>query len=137
MIIELPHPILNQIPQNLLTGMLLSGDRILCCSHASVILIDDRLAGICTIAPYGEGSSSKPTLVSLYVLPEYRGRLLGKRLVKEAISYLIERDMFSIHIDALSSDVIRLVNCLPASMKDKLEVVDHKGIIDIFKYTNI
>ena len=43
--------ITQQIPRNILTGMLLNGDRITCCTHAVIALIDDQLAGICTIAP--------------------------------------------------------------------------------------
>ncbi len=65
----LPNSLLGQLPQNILTGMLLSGDRISCCHYSAIAIDGQKLAGICTIATDGEQNSGRPTIVGLYVLP--------------------------------------------------------------------
>lgn len=55
-------------------GILFVGDRFHCCDEGIGIFVEGELAGIITIAPEGEQESGEPTIVGLYVAPEYRNR---------------------------------------------------------------
>lgn len=132
-IIKLPHEILGQLPQNIITGMLLSGDRISCCSHAAIATIDGNFTGICTIAPDGEQGSGVPKIVALYVLPEYRRHLLGKKLLILAIEFMAKNNFLPIHIDVMSTNAKKLINKLPEDLQKHLQLSDHKGILDLFQ----
>jgi len=133
-IYKLPNLFLDQLPRNILTGMLLSGDRISCCTHAAMATDGDKLLGICTIAPKGEQNSGKPTIVGLYVLPQYRCRAIGKRLFIIAIEFMLARQLIPIHIDAMSSNVNRLIKILPAQLACNLIVIEHHGILDCMQH---
>jgi GNAT superfamily N-acetyltransferase len=132
-IIKLPHEILRHLPQNILTGMLLSGDRISCCSHAAIATIDGKFAGICTIAPDGEQCSGIPTIVALYVISEYRGRLLGRELLILSIKFMAKNNFLPIRIDVMSTNMRNIIEGLPEDLKNNLQLSDHKDILDIFQ----
>lgn len=132
-IIKLPHPVMRQLPQNILTGMLFAGDRISCCTHAAVACDGSSLRGLATIAPDGEQFSGKPTIVGLYVFPQHRGRLIGKRLLVAAIDWMVGQQLTPIHVDAMSSSAARLIDLLPEKQRSHLQVSDHFGILDVFQ----
>ena len=105
-------------------GLLLSGDRWSCVEEVTVAKIDGEIAGIITIAPEGEEMSGKPTIVAIYVLKEHRASGVGYQLFEATIDYMSSKDLIPIHVDAMNSKVLRMIDRLPIEKRQKLNVVD-------------
>ena len=113
-------------------GVLLAGDRCECITETVVAKINNTIVGIATIAPEGEQLSGEPTIVALYVLPEYRQKGIGFQLLEAAIDHMIKKGIAPIRIDVLHSKVLKMVNRLPTEKRQKLNVVDQSmgGVLD-------
>lgn len=83
----------EHIGSPLLAMTLLAGDRITCCDEAIVVTSDDLLIGIATIAPQGEMNSGIPAIVALAVHQQYRRRGIGRKLMCQAMSRMMERSL--------------------------------------------
>lgn len=124
---------IGQLPVNVMTGTMFVGDRASCIEFGTtVVLNDSKIAGLVTVAPDGEMRSGKPTIVGVYVLPEYRRQGYGKAMLQRAVELCVERQLTPIHIDAMSTAVMRLTESLPTEVRQYLEVIDHHGAMDIF-----
>ena len=106
-------------------GILLSGDRWSCVDEIFLAKADgEKTVGIVTIASNGEGMSGKPTIVAIYVLPEYRRRIIGFSLLDAAVDYMLSKGLEPICIDALNSKILAMVSRLPVQKRQKINVVD-------------
>ena len=81
----------EHIGNPLLAMTLLAGDRITCCDEAIVTTSDDLLVGIATIASQGEMNSGTPAIVAVAVHQQYRRRGIGRQLMNQAVSRMLER----------------------------------------------
>lgn len=124
--------VLVQLPRNPLTGILFGGDRYACIEWAAVVFDEEKLIGITTVAPQGEQNSGIPTIVGVYVLPEYQRRGYGKSMLQRAIQVCVERNLVPLHVDALSTSMMRLIESLDEKERSLLQITDHKGFMDIW-----
>jgi GNAT superfamily N-acetyltransferase len=108
-------------------ALLFIGDRINCVDKVAVAIIDENIAGLATIAPNGEADCGEPTIVALYVLKEHRQTGLGLQLLEAAINYMIDEGLTPIHIDALTTTMLRLAGRVTANKQQCLNVVDQSG----------
>jgi len=113
-------------------GLLLSGDRLSCCDEGVIAEQESRLIGVATIAPEGEEMSGQPTIVGLYVVPEYRGRGIGSQILQRAVERCIERGFNKIRMDVMSSNAMKIIKKLPDELKNKIDVHDLGNIMDKF-----
>jgi GNAT superfamily N-acetyltransferase len=88
--------------------------------------------GVATIAPEGEMMSGRPTIVALYVLPEFRQRGYGKILLEAAVERCLERGFEKIRVDVMSSYAMRAINSLPTHLRDALDVRDQGDVMNLF-----
>lgn len=86
------------------------------------VIENEGIIGMVTIER-GELFSGEPTLVTLYIKPEYRGKGYGKKLLKEAISYAKKRFPY-LRVDILSSKVKKMIESLPEEEKKFLKIFD-------------
>jgi GNAT superfamily N-acetyltransferase len=112
--------------------VLFGGDRLSCCDEAVAIKSGDHIVGIATISPNGEDGSSRPTIVGVFVLPQFRGQGLGRQLMMEAIQHCLDRGFESIRLDVLSVAMRHIVRSLSGEIRSKLVVIDHGNILDLF-----
>jgi ribosomal protein S18 acetylase RimI-like enzyme len=68
----------------------LGPDRVRHCDEAFVAEVDGVIVGAVTLAFKGIFGGNKPTLDGLYVLPEYRRRGIGCRLITHAVRRFAE-----------------------------------------------
>lgn len=127
-------------------GTLLLGDRIWCCDEAVAGIVDDEIAGVATIAPYGEEhnpsmvrtaqvlgeetSVGQPTIVALYVRKVYRHQGYGRQVMEATIKRCQKRGFAKVRVDVLSKHAVRIVNSLPAELRKGLDVYDFSGGMD-------
>lgn len=121
---------------NFAVGLLLSGDRISCCDEGVIMEKEAKLVGVATIAPEGEEHSGQPTIVGLYVAPEYRGQGYGDQILRRAIERCIERGFDKIRMDVMSSNVSKILEKLPDEMKEKIDVHNLGNIMEIFNMSD-
>lgn len=112
--------------------ILLGGDRIACCDEGVIMQEGDSLVGVATIAPYGEENSGQPTIVGLYVVPEYRSKGYGKQILQKAIERCLERGFEKIRMDVMSSDATEIIKKLPKEIQEKLDVRYMGNMMDNF-----
>jgi len=117
---------------NIAIGLLLSDDRLFCCDEGVIAEQESRLIGVATIAPKGEEMSGQPTIVGLYVVPEYRGRGIGSRILQRAVERCIERGFNKIRMDVMSSNAMKIIEKLPDKLKNKIDIHDLGNIMDNF-----
>jgi len=117
---------------NITIGLLLSGDRLFCCDEGVIAEQESKLIGVATIAPKGEGMSGQPTIVGLYVVPEYRGRGIGSRILQRAVERCIERGFNKIRMDVMSSKAMKIIEKLPDELKNKIDIHYLGNIMDNF-----
>jgi ribosomal protein S18 acetylase RimI-like enzyme len=139
-------PTLDVIPRNILIeeisklrekpdfaiGILLSGDRMSCCDEGVIMQEKENLIGVATIAPNGEEQSGQPTIVGLYVSPEYRNKGYGSQILQKAIERCLERGFEDVRMDVMSSNVTKIIQKLPKEIQDKLDVHDLGNIMGNF-----
>lgn len=120
-----------KLKPSFIIGMLLAGDRISCCDEAVGVLEDSEIRGVATIAPRGEMESGQPTIEAVYVLPQYRQQGLGVPLLEATIRRCQQRGFVKIRIDAMSTGMLKTIAKTAPELRNKLEVVDYKGVMDI------
>ncbi len=67
--------------------------------HMYVACDGDRIVGTGTVAPYW-GSETESILLTVFVLPDYQGRGLGRRLIET-----LERDEYALRADRIEIPV--------------------------------
>jgi GNAT superfamily N-acetyltransferase len=117
---------------NMAISLLLSGDRISCCDEGVIMQEKERVIGVATIAPNGEEQSNQPTVVGLYVIPEYRSKNYGSQILQKAIERCLERGFENIRMDVMSSNAMKIIQKLPKEMQAKLDIHDLGNIMDNF-----
>lgn len=110
-------------------GLLFAGDRISCCDEAIALKRGNQVIGMATIAPKGEDLSGTPTVVGIFVQPEYRQKGFGTMIFQKTLERCFERGFSKIRIDVLSKQVMKMINKLPPEIKEKLAVYDLSKII--------
>lgn len=116
-------------------AILFGGDRLSCCDEGIVMNDNGKLIGLATIAPEGEENSGQPTIVGLYVLPEYRQKGFGAQILKRTLERCIERGLnknSKIRMDVLSSKAQKIIDKFPKEFQDKIEVHNYGDIMDNF-----
>ena len=113
-------------------GMLFSGDRWSCIDQVAIAKMGSQIVGIATIAPRGEMMGGKPTIVAIYVTPEFRSRKIGTQLLEATVNHMIMEKLTPIKIEAFNSKVLRMVGCLPAETRGHIHLFDQSmnGLID-------
>lgn len=92
----------------------------------------ENLIGVATIAPEGEEQSGQPTIVGLYVAPEYRSKGYGSQILQKAIERCLERGFENIRMDVMSSNATKIIKKLPKEIQEKLDVHDLGNLMDNF-----
>lgn len=124
---------LEQLPHHPVVGMLFTGDRISCIGFAVVIEYGDKLAGLATVAPNGEGmGSDKPTIVGVFVMEEYRKQGYSRQLLESAIDACVERGLKPVHIEVMSGRLMKVINKLDAKHKEQLDIIDFGSTLDMW-----
>lgn len=99
-------------------GVLFGGDRFSCIDWGLVAKEDEETVGIATVSLLGEfGCGGGPTIVGLYVKKDWRNKGIGKLLLTSAID-----ELSRVRVDIVTQEGLRVVNSLPQSYKDKLEI---------------
>lgn len=70
-----------------------SGSRVSCCDEATVARKDGNVVGVATLAPEGEISEGRPTLVGIWVDPASSRGGIGSRLVAMIVKRAEERGL--------------------------------------------
>jgi len=117
---------------NMAIGILLAGDRLSCCDEGVIMQERENLIGVATIAPKGEQMSGQPTIVALYVAPEYRSKGYGSRILQKAVERCLERGFENIRMDVMSSNATKIIKKMPEEIQEKLDVHDLGNIMDNF-----
>lgn len=65
-------------------AVLFGGDRLLCVAHVFVASIGSQFTGLATLAPSDEMGEDVPSIIALWVRPEYRGSEVGVALLRAA-----------------------------------------------------
>ena len=120
------------LPQSIIIGTLLAGDRLSCCDEGVVWDEDGKIIGAATIAPNGEMMSGEPTIVALYVISSRRREGIGCELMKAAIDRCVERGFGRVRVDVLSTGARKTIAKLSAEQRALLRVVDMGSILDLF-----
>lgn len=134
---------------------LLGGDRASCCDEAAVIKDCSQIVAVSSIAPFGEGRNpglekmarepgrkrmgkrlglgkpGEPTIVGVFVLPEYRRKGMGYQVLEAAIRRCIERSLVPIRIDSMSAGIMRAIDRLPEELHQHLQVNDQGDVMDM------
>lgn len=113
-------------------GILLIGDRLVCCDEAVVLKKGGEIAGLATIAPDGEQMSGQPTIVALYVLPAYRRQGYGRQLMEAVVRRCFERGFENVRVDVMSAHAMKIIQALPDELKAGLDVHDLGAMMDMF-----
>ena len=73
--------------------------------HLYVVLDGDRIVGSGGVAPY-MGSRTESILVTVFVLPEYQGRGVGRRIMEtlEGDGYYLRADRVAVHSSITARD---------------------------------
>ena len=111
------------------TAVLFGGDRLSCCDEGVGIHLDGKLVGIATIAPRGEQDSGVPTIVGVYVDKAARQNRLGRQLFIATVQRCQERGFTRIHVDSMSVGMMKIIDSLPAEMRNLLDVQDCGDIL--------
>lgn len=116
--------------------ILLYGDRISCCDEAAIVRTKNGdLVGIATISQIGQFFDGKPEIVGFYIQPRFRGKKISKPLLEKTINRCFERNLKPIYITVLSSRLIRVIEKLPAEMKESLKVDDQTILVELLKFS--
>lgn len=112
--------------------ILFSGDRLSCCDEGVIMQSGESLIGVATIAPEGEGRTGQPTIVALYITPEFRGKGYGSQILRKAIERCVERGFNKIRMDVMSSSAKKIIDKLPIELQERIDVHDLGNIMDNF-----
>lgn len=112
--------------------MLLGGDRISCCDEGVIAEKESKFIGAATIAPNGEEMSGQPTIVALYVVPEFRGKGYGGKILEKAVERCMERGFNKIRMDVMSSNAKKIIDKLPENLRKNIDIHNLGNIMDKF-----
>jgi GNAT superfamily N-acetyltransferase len=121
---------LDNLAHSIVVGMLLGGDRLSYCDEVVGVIEGGNILGVATIAPKGEENSGQPTIVALYLLPEYRRQGHGMPLLEATIKRCIEHGFKKIRIDAMSTGLSKTIAKIAPELRKKLKVRDFHGVMD-------
>ena len=134
---------------------LIGGEQASCCDEAAVIKDGDQIVAVASIAPFGEGRNpamekmarepglkrmgkrlglgkpGEPTIVGVFVLPEYRRKGLGYQVLEAAVRRCIERSLVPIRIDSMSAGIMRAIDNLPEELRQHLQIKNHGDVMDM------
>ena len=136
-------------------NLLFGGTRLSCCDEVVVIKDKRRIVAATSLAPFGEERNpgmekmardpqfaeavqrvnyairpAEPTIVGVFVLPNYRGQGFGRQIMEAAIRRCIERSLIPTKIDLMSTGIKHIVDTLPTELRQHLLIRDHGGILD-------
>jgi len=115
---------ISSLDPNPAIGILLAGDRWSCVSHVLIATVNGKIVGVSTIADKGEMDEGVPTIVAIYVLPEYRYNGIGTRLFEATVDYMLSLGLSPIRVDILSPKIASIVKKLPEQKRASLVVND-------------
>ena len=118
---------LHSLSSGIAKEFLFGGDRWSCVDQAVLATIGHEVVGIATIAPRGEGGSGIPTIVGIYTLPQSRKQGVGLKLLEAALDHALSLGAENVHVDALHSSVLRMIERLPTEKQRKLSVADQSA----------
>lgn len=110
------------LPHNPVVHILFAGDRFYCCDEAVAVYIENKVVALASIAPKGEEGIVKPTIVGVYVHPNFRGQGFGKVVFEAVINRCLERGFAKIYVEVLSSYMMRIVDHLSPELRSVLDV---------------
>lgn len=73
---------------------------------------------------------AEPTIVGVYVMPDYRGKGLGRQVFETAVKRCVERALLPIKIDLMSAGIKRTVDSLPKELWQHLLVNNMGDALD-------
>jgi len=112
-------------------ALLLGGDRLYCCDEGVAVEIDGEIVAMATIAPHGEDRSGQPTIVAVYVPPEFRGQGYSKPLMEAVVKRCEERGFSEVRVDVMSSYMMKTINSLPNELRAVLDIHDLGALMDL------
>lgn len=128
---------LFETPSVMKIGTLLGGDRLSCTDEAVAIMDkqSEKIVGVATIAPEGEECSGQPTIVGEFVLPEFRGKGLGKELFIKTLERCKERGFENVRVDIMSGKIAKIVGGLMKNDKWKnyIKIGSEDTTLDLFQ----
>lgn len=111
--------------------MLLAGDRLTCCDEAVVVVENQQIVSVATIAPKGEEMSGIPTIVAVYTPREFRHQGYGGAVLVAAIKRCKDRRFKKVRIDVISQYIMRILNSLSPSDQAYLDIVVYGNVMDL------
>jgi len=111
-------------------SLLLGGDRFYCCDEGVAVEVGGEIVAIATIAPHGEDRSGQPTIVAVYVPPQFRGKGYSKAVMEAVIKRCQERGFKKVRIEVMSKYLMNNINSLPEELRDVLDIIDAGDIMD-------
>ncbi len=112
----------REVRLTLVVAILLGGDRLRCCDEAVALEVDGQIVGVASISPEGESYDGKPAIVGLYVVPERRRQGYSMKIMQAVIQRCQERGLVPVRIDVMSGRLMRVIEKLPAELKQVLDV---------------
>lgn len=112
-------------------AILLGGDRIYCCDEVIAGKTTfGKIVGVGTIAPEGEEQSGQPTIVALYVHPDFRQKGYGRKIMEATVKRCVERGFAKVRVDVMSDWAMRIINSLPENLRAVLEINNQGDFMD-------
>lgn len=112
-------------PVDPLAVILLGGERLMNTDVIIGALVDQVLVGVATLAFAGEGTD-EPTIIAVYVEPEYRRQGIGRQLLTVAIAQMQAYRYNPIRVDILTDEGKALVNSLDSAYQRLLQINDNR-----------
>lgn len=113
--------VIDQIPLGMSRAALFGGDRYSCVDEGVALVDQEVLIGLATIAPEGEQLTGIPTIVGLWIKPQYRMQGNGKLLMKATVERCIERGFETVLVDGLVAPISKIVDSLPENLKQHVD----------------
>lgn len=127
------YEFISSMLANPLGIFLFHGDRYVCCDEACIVTELGKVIAIATISLSGEMGEG-PSIVGVYVKPDYRRRGYAIDVIERAIERLKERGAADkIHIHVMSSTMAAVLEKLPAEFNAQLnKTIDKFYPLDAF-----
>ena len=109
----------------------LGGERLWVCDEAVVLELMGQIVGAGTIAPKGECGDPKPSIIAIYVVPEFRDSIREVDLLAQTIVRCSQRNLVPVRFDMISSRDVLAVNSLPEELRQLLDARSYGGIMDL------
>lgn len=101
-------------------------------THSYVVCKDDKLVGCGSIGPYWE-SEEESSLFSIFVLPEYQGKRIGKKIIEtlEEDEYFLRAKRIEIPASITACQFYRK---LGYDYKNGIDKIDDEGLYRLEKF---